>query len=116
MPPWLCTAYRFSDLGKTYISGDSTSTMRNGYIAPFDRFKIHKCRRLPKAVNSAGKMVFTLLFGHKNAVIFFTQFEDFTNEVGKDHHSRIFSTIQAFGYKAHKPKGIGIMYVTPKLS
>jgi hypothetical protein len=26
------------------------------------------------------------------------------------------SEVQAFGYKAHKPKGIGIMYVTPKLS
>lgn len=116
LPPWLTNDYTFSDLGKVYITGDKTSMMRNGFIAPFDRFKVYMSTRLPFAVNSKGQHVSTVMFGQKNAIIFFTQFEDFTNEVGPDHHSRIFSTIQAYGYRAHKPKGFGVMYVTPDLT
>lgn len=108
-PPWLIQRYMISDLGKTYVSGDPTSPMRNGYVAPFDRFKIHRCNRLPQSGSTSA-----VIFGKKESIIFFTQFEEAKRTPGtRDRFSEEWSGLQVYGYKVQRPEGIGVAYLSP---
>ena len=117
LPPWLTSEYVFSDMGKAYISGDTVSMMRNANInKPFDRFTVNRVPNMPVATNSAGQRVTTVLFGDKNAIIYWEQFKEIASAPAKDVHGQVISQVWVYGYLAHKPKGIGIMYVTPDLT
>jgi hypothetical protein len=112
--PYYAQLYKMSDLGKVYVTGDRTSPMRNGILGPLDRFKVYVSNRLPTYVDTGGKRVTQCIYGQKSAIVFYTQMNKTKKIQGKDPFSDEVHGLQVYGYKAIRPKGFGVLRLTPK--
>lgn len=112
IPTWVANKIKNSEIREVYKTGDSKSPMRTGLIGMIDRFHVYQSNNIEMVADSSGVNAYNIIFGHKEAVCFATQFTDtrlnFELEGSFQHASR---GRQWYGYKAINPKGLGHLYV-----
>lgn len=117
-----------SDLAKAYITGDSTSPVRNGKVGTIDRFTVYVSNQLPKAaagtatnwtsgdgtetsIGSTGTVLKrrAIVAGHKSAITFASQFTKTETVRNPNDFGDYIRTLNVFGYKVIKPESLALM-------
>lgn len=117
-----------SDLAKAYITGDSTSPMRNGKTGLIDRFTIYVSNQLPKAaagtatpwvsgdgtensVTSTGTVLKrrSIIAGHKSAITFASQFTKTETVRNPNDFGDFIRTLNVYGFKVIKPESLALL-------
>ena len=118
-----------SPLAQAYITGDSTSPVRNGLIGQIDRFKIYLSNQLPKAVTgtdspwlsgdgSENSITSTgdvkrriLMAGHKSAITFASQITKMETVRNTTDFGDFIRSLNVYGYKVVKPQSLTVSVV-----
>lgn len=117
-----------SDLAKAYITGDTTSPVRNGKIGQVDRFSVFVSNQLPKAaagtatawtsgdgsetsVTSTGAVLKrkAIIAGHKSAITFASQFTKTETVRNPNDFGDFIRTLNVYGHKVIKPESLALM-------
>jgi hypothetical protein len=100
LPVWAVAQLKFSDLRQAYITGDSTSPMRNGRVGMIDRFTIYSSNLLPAGVAgglAAGE--FAIYAGHAHGLTFASQISKVETLRSEMTFGRILRGLQVYGYQ-----------------
>jgi len=100
IPTWASVLIKRSELRQAYMSGDSTSIMRNGRIGMVDRFTIYVSNLLPfgtAAGMSAGE--YPIYAGHAHGFTFASQVSKVETLRSEMTFGTVLRGLQVFGYK-----------------
>ena len=114
IPAWMGTRIKTSDLKDASLSGDGTSTLRNGRIGRIDKFEVFESNNLPYAYDSSyGGNGFHIIAGHKSGITFASQLVE--NEIlpNPNDFGKLIRGLQVFGYKVIKSESLVDFYCTP---
>lgn len=114
IPAWMATRIKTSDLKDASVTGDGTSTLRNGRIGRIDKFEIFESNNLPFAYDSAaGKNGFHVMAGHKSAITFASQMVENEMLTDPNDFGKLIRGLQVYGYKVIKPESLVDFYCAP---
>lgn len=100
MPVWAAAQLKFSDLRQAYLTGDSTSVMRNGRLGMIDRFTIYTSNLLPSGVSGGLAAGETAIYaGHAHGLTFATQMTKVETLRSEMTFGTILRGLQVYGYK-----------------
>lgn len=100
MPVWAAAQLKFSDLRQAYLTGDSTSVMRNGRLGMIDRFTIYTSNLLPAGVAGGLAAGETAIYaGHAHGLTFATQMTKVETLRSEMTFGTILRGLQVYGYK-----------------
>ncbi|MEM4724693.1 MAG: hypothetical protein QXP01_06745 [Candidatus Hadarchaeum sp.] len=111
LPPSLVALLKSSDVKSAAVMGDAQSVLRTDKIGVLDRFTIYKSNLLSSQTES-GARCWNVIFGHKSAVAFASQFVK--SQLFDKVESGFFAMargLQVFGYKVVRPEQLGWAYV-----
>ena len=102
IPVWMSSLLKTSDLKQAYLTGDSTSPIRNGLIGMIDRFNIYVSNLLyiPSYTE--------VLFGHPKALTFATQITKTKVQDNPDGFGMLYRGLQVYGYEVILPEALGL--------
>lgn len=104
-PPALQTILKDSDLKNASMTGDDKSPLRNkGYIGNIDRFKVFSSNLLTV---DAGTSDYHMLFGHKSAIWFVTQFAKVKMFEPDEAFIQAMKGLNVYGFGVLQPAAIG---------
>lgn len=112
LPVWASSLLKTSDLKQAYLTGDSTSPIRNGLIGSVDRFNIYVSNLLnmPTTGGAGGDETYTeILFGHTKALTFATQIIKTKVIDNPDGFGMLYRGLQVYGYKVVLPEALGLV-------
>ena len=104
-----------SDLAQAYITGDSSSILRNGKIGMIDRFTLYVSNLLPVALagedfdTSALDMAdnrTAIMAGHKSAITFASQIAKVESLQNPNDFGTLVRGLNVYGYKVIKPEAL----------
>ena len=102
IPVWMSALLKTSDLKQAYLTGDSTSPIRNGLIGSIDRFNIY-------VSNLLYRPSYTYVpFGHTKALTFATQITKTKVQDNPDGFGMLYRGLQVYGYKVILPEAFGM--------
>lgn len=100
LPVWAIAMLKFSDLRQAYLTGDSTSPLRNGRIGMIDRFTVYSSNLLPTGVAgglAAGE--FAVYAGHAHGLTFASQINKMETLKSEMTFGIILRGLQVYGYQ-----------------
>lgn len=104
IPAWMASRLKQSELKDASMMGDGSSRLLNGRIGQIDRFLVYSSNLLAK---DAGTSDYHVLFGHKSALSFVSQFV----KTDKYRPERAFADamkgLNVWGFKVLQPTGLG---------
>ena len=74
LPPSMISLLKQSELRQAYLTGDSTSPLRNGQVGQVDRFTVYQSNMLYTPASGADATYTHVLAGHPKAITFASQF------------------------------------------
>ena len=74
LPPSMVSLLKQSELRQAYLTGDSTSPLRNGQVGQVDRFTVYQSNLLYTPAAGADATYTHVLAGHPKAITFASQF------------------------------------------
>lgn len=107
IPAWMAAFIKNSDLKQAYLTGDTTSPLRNGKIGMIDRFTIYTSNNLYAASAKT-----TLLAGTRDAVSFASQITNVETLRAQATFGNIMRGLNVFGFKVVKPEALVAAVVT----
>jgi hypothetical protein len=113
LPPVLMQALKNtnSKLAQTYVTGDSTSPLRNGKVGNIDRFEIYSSNNL--AHGSQGATNWAVIFGQKYATTFATQITESRIIDNPFSFGKMMQGLQVYGFQIIKPELVGVDFIVP---
>jgi len=102
IPVWMSSLLKTSDLKQAYLTGDSTSPIRNGLIGMIDRFNIYVSNLLYMPSYTE------VLFGHTKALTFATQITKTKVQDNPDGFGMLYRGLQVYGYEVILPEALGL--------
>lgn len=100
--PAVASVLKQSELRQAYLTGDSVSPLRNGFIGMVDRFKIYVSNNLS---TSAG--VSSGLYGHPKAIAYASQFTNTESVRLESSFGDGVRGLAVYGYKVVLPTALG---------
>lgn len=100
--PAVASVLKQSELRQAYLTGDSVSPLRNGYIGMVDRFKVYVSNNL-----STTSGVTSGLYGHPKAVAFASQMTNTETVRLESSFGDGVRGLSVYGYKVILPTAIG---------
>ncbi len=100
LPVWAIAMLKFSDLRQAYLTGDSTSPLRNGRIGMIDRFTVYSSNLLPTGVAgglAAGE--YAVYAGHAHGLTFASQINKMETLKSEMTFGTILRGLQVYGYQ-----------------
>ena len=107
IPSAMTALLKDSDLKQAYLTGDSSSTLRNGKVGVVDRFTIYNSNNLPNGVAgglAAGE--YAIYAGIPSACAFAGQIVKNETLPNPDSFGELMRGLQVYGYKTVKPEGL----------
>lgn len=104
IPVWASALLKTSDLKQADLTGDATSTIRNGLIGMIDRFHIYTSNLL-----NAPNTYTEILFGSTKALTFATQITKTKVQDNPDGFGSLFRGLQVYGYEVILPEALGVV-------
>ncbi len=102
IPVWMSSLLKTSDLKQAYLTGDSTSPIRNGLIGMIDRFNIYVSNLLYMPSYTE------VLFGSPKALTFATQITKTKVQDNPDGFGMLYRGLQVYGYEVILPEALGL--------
>lgn len=113
LPTWAATLIKKSELRQAYLSGDSTSILRNGRLGMVDRFTIYTSNLLPSG--TAGGLAsgeYVIYAGHAHGLTFASQFTKLETIRSERTFGTLLRGLQVYGYKVVDGKALTQAIVT----
>ena len=113
MPTWATFQIKRSELREVFVSGDSTSILRNGKFGQIDRFTIYASNLLPSGVAAglaAGEWV--IYAGHAHGLTFASQLTNVETIRSERTFGEILRGLQVYGRQVLDAKAIAQAIVT----
>jgi hypothetical protein len=107
IPAWMGALIKNSDLKQAYLTGDSTSILRNGKLGMIDRFTVYVSNNLYTASAKT-----TILAGTRDAVSFASQITNVETLRSQSTFGNILRGLNVFGFKVVKPEALVAAVVT----
>lgn len=102
IPAWVGAILKNSDLKAAYLTGDSTSVLRNGKLGMIDRFMVYLSNNLPKTGDGDSY----LMAGTKEAITFASQMTSVETIRSESTFGNIVRGLNVFGFKTIKPEAL----------
>lgn len=100
LPTWAATLIKMSELREAYLSGDSTSMLRNGRIGMVDRFTLYTSNLLPSGTaNGLAAGEYLMYAGHAHGLTFASQMTKMETMRSEQTFGTIMRGLQVFGHK-----------------
>jgi len=110
----MATRLKTSDLKDASLTGDGTSTLRNGRIGRIDKFEVFESNNLSYANDGTyGGNCWHVLAGHNSGITFATQLVENEMLPNPNDFGKLIRGLQVFGYKVIKPESLIDFYVAP---
>lgn len=109
IPAWMAGLIKKSDLKDASLTGDDSSTLRNGKLGMIDRFTLYLSNNLT-AVSDSGTSSYNMIFGHKSALTFASQMTEMDELKAESTFGRLIRGLQVYGYEVIKPDAMGVLY------
>lgn len=114
LPAWFSTRLKLSDLKDASMTGDGTSTVRNGRLGRIDNLTLYASNNVYYANDGAyGSNCWYLPMGHRSALTFATQLTENESLRNPDTFGDLVRGLQVYGYKVIKPESLCELYVAP---
>lgn len=100
LPVWAIAMLKFSDLRQAYLTGDSSSPLRNGRVGMIDRFTVYASNLLPTGVAgglAAGE--FAAYAGHAHGLTFASQINKLDTLKSELTFGTLLRGLQVYGYQ-----------------
>jgi len=110
IPAWVGMKLKQSDLKAAYLTGDSTSPLRNGKIGTVDRFTVYVSNNLPTATDTGTK--YYCLAGTRDAISFASQITKVETLRSTATFGNILRGLNVFGFEVTKPEALVVGYVS----
>ena len=110
-----------SNLAQAYITGDSSSILRNGKIGTIDRFTVYVSNLLPSAVDdedfagdalAAAQARTAIMAGHKSAITFASQIAKVESIPNPNDFGSLIRGLNVYGYEVVKPDSLALALVS----
>lgn len=100
LPAWAGTMIKQSEMRQVYLTGDSTTMLRNGRIGMIDRFTIYISNLLPHGV-AAGLAAteWVIYAGHSHGLTFASQMTNVETMRSELSFANLLRGLQVYGYK-----------------
>lgn len=100
IPVWAAAMLKFSDLRQAYLTGDTTSPLRNGRIGMIDRFTVYTSNLLPTGTAGGLASGETVLYaGHAHGLTFASQISKVETLRSELTFGTILRGLQIYGYQ-----------------
>ena len=109
IPAWLASMIKKSELKDASLSGDGTSTLRNGRLGMIDRFTLYISNVLTASATNAAN--YPVLFGTKAGFTFASQFTKLETIRSERSFSNLLRGLQVYGYKVVNGVALGNAWV-----
>lgn len=73
IPPWVASSIKLSELRDASLTGDGTSTLRNGRLGMIDRWTLYSSNLLPTGAAGNGGTYTGVVAGHSHGLTFASQ-------------------------------------------
>jgi hypothetical protein len=110
IPPWMAGMIKKSDLKDASLTGDGTSTLRNGRIGMIDRLTLY-ISNLLTSVTDGNDTCWHILCGHKSALCFAAQMSNMESLRSESTFGTIVRGLNVYGYKCLKTEALVDLYV-----
>lgn len=101
LPPSACARIKTSELKDASLSGDGTSTLRNGKVGMIDRWNIYSSNNLNV---DSGK--YDIIAGHKSALTFASQLTNMEMVDNPTDFGKLARSMMVYGYEVVKPTSL----------
>lgn len=115
-----------SNLAQAYLTGDTTSPVRNGLVGKIDRFNVYVSNLLPRAIaatnapwvsgdgsdstiTSTGGPRRLIAAGHKSAMTFASQITKTDTLPNQDDFGHLVRSLNVYGVKTVQPKALALL-------
>lgn len=105
IPAWATTLIKTSEFKDASVSGDNTSSLRNGRLGIIDGFTIYQSNNIA-SVQDGANLAFEVIACHKSAISFAGQIDKQETLVAQDTFGDLARGLMVFGYKVVKPEGL----------
>ncbi|CAB4197165.1 hypothetical protein UFOVP1304_39 [uncultured Caudovirales phage] len=102
VPAWMAAIVKGSDLKQAYLTGDSTSILRNGKIGMIDRFTMYVSNNLPRTADFDSY----ILAGTRDAISFASQMTQVETIRSNTSFGNILRGLNVYGYQVIKPEAL----------
>jgi len=102
VPAWMAALVKGSELRQAYLTGDSTSPLRNGKIGMIDRFTMYVSNSLPRT----GDLDTYVMAGTRDAISFASQMTQVETIRSESTFGNILRGLNVYGYKVTKPEAL----------
>lgn len=109
IPAWLASMIKKSELKDASLSGDGTSTLRNGRLGMIDRFTLYISNVLTASATNASN--YPVLFGTKAGFTFASQFTKLETLRSERSFSNLLRGLQVYGYKVVNGVALGNAWI-----
>jgi hypothetical protein len=111
LPAWMGFMLKTSDLKAVYLTGDTTTPLRNGKIGTVDRFTVYLSNNYEAITDAAKVAPCECLFGTKDAISFASQITNVETLRSQQTFGNIVRGLNVFGYGLTKTEALGVAYV-----
>ena len=119
IPPFARNWLMQSNLAQAYVTNDSQSILRSGFIGTIDRFKVYVSNQLPSANanedydgNTNSSVARSALIAcHKTAITFASQITKVENLPNPTDFGTLVRGLNVYGYKVIKPEALALAQI-----
>lgn len=108
-PPWFINKLKRSELRQAYMTGDSTTPLRNGMVGQIDRFTVYSSNLLSTGVDSGSHAYTNIIAGHKTGLTFASQMTKMENIRAESSFAQQIRGLQVYGYKVTKGESLSLL-------
>ncbi len=113
LPFWATNMLKKSDIKAAYLTGDSTSPLRNGMVGMVDRFTIYNSNLLPQTTDTVGTntvQAWNFIAGVKDGLTYAAQLTNTESLRAESTFGTIMRGLFVYGYKVIKPEALATLY------
>ena len=110
LPVWMCNLIKKSELKDASLTGDGSSSLRNGRLGMIDRFTVYQSNLLSTTTDGANT-VYNIIGCQKNGITFASQLLENETIRSENYFGVKARGLQVYGFKTIKPEAVVWGYV-----
>ena len=112
-PTWAMNLLKKSDIKDASLTGDGTSSLRNGRVGMIDTFTLYSSNNytgVADTVGGVGVTAYHILFGHRAATTFASQMTEMDTLKNPDAFGDLIRGLNVYGFSVIKGEAMGDCY------